>query len=483
MISHLTVTYLLNALWQIPLIVGVAAICISLLKNIPARHRHFLWTMTLVLSFTLPLLSLNRMSQATNSATVTNPSEDYSVTATADEPDDGLLSIANLRNSPRPSVRLPLPLTAICASLYLLFLMYRVGRLWQSWQATIRIKRYSYPIVLPESITAIVNRCQTVLRLQGIPVLCRPQMSDPLTVGIWSPTIILPEYLIKDASTELLTAAVGHEMAHIRRRDFGFNILYEILYVPISFHPVAALVKRRIDETRELACDESVTEELMDKHSYARSLVSFVSSVAPRGRHAHTLGVTDANILEERVMKLLTGKTQISKRLTILSVTIASMILATVAVGAANFSLKITQQQQAAATTQNPASLFVGTWTGKRRPDDIADYSLRFSLKGSTLEGEALDVGRRQDVDKAGKKLEDPKKIRENWVKLQKVSLNGTTLSFALKDGKGRSQDATMKLINDNEALVEFVAEVRTPSGSDVKKSTETISVRLTKQP
>src|SRR5215207_6487463 len=109
MISHLTVTYLLNALWQICLIVGVAAICISLLKDILARHRHFLWTMTLVLCFTLPLLSLNRMSQATaDSTTSTSQTEDYSVTAMADEPDAGLLSIASLRNNPRP-VRLPLP--------------------------------------------------------------------------------------------------------------------------------------------------------------------------------------------------------------------------------------------------------------------------------------------------------------------------------------------------------------------------------------
>ena len=131
------------------------------------------------------------------------------------------------------------------------------------------------------------------------------------------------------------------------------------------------------------------------------------------------------------------------------------------------------------AAAQDTANLFVGTWRGKRNPDDIADYAIRLSMDGGKLAGEALDVGKRQDIDKKNQKLAAGRKTRESFVKLQSVSANGTTLSFRIKDGTGRAQDATMKLVSDNEALVEFTGERRWPNKST---TTEAFSIRLKRQ-
>jgi hypothetical protein len=131
------------------------------------------------------------------------------------------------------------------------------------------------------------------------------------------------------------------------------------------------------------------------------------------------------------------------------------------------------------ASAQDTTNLFVGTWRGKRNASDTADYALKLSLDGGKLAGEALDVGIRQDMDSSGKPNGSPKKLREGYVKLQSLSVNGTTLSFRLKDGKGRSQDATMKLVSDNEALVEFVGERRWPNKPS---TTENFSIRLRRE-
>ncbi len=131
------------------------------------------------------------------------------------------------------------------------------------------------------------------------------------------------------------------------------------------------------------------------------------------------------------------------------------------------------------ASAQDSTNLFVGTWRGKRNPDDTADYAIRLSMSGGKLAGEALDVGKRQDVVNKNDELGPVKKTRESFVKLQSVSVNGTTLSFRVKDGKGRAQDATLKLVSDNEALLEFTGEKRFPNKAT---TTEPISVRLKRQ-
>src|SRR5262249_47515633 len=116
---------------------------------------------------------------------------------------------------------------------------------------------------------------------------------------------ILPESM-REASDELLTTAIGHELAHIARRDFAWNLRCELVYLPISFHPAAAWLRREIDRTRELACDELVTSRLLEPEVYARSIVSIAATMSGLPRPGYTLGVFDGDILEERIRRILT---------------------------------------------------------------------------------------------------------------------------------------------------------------------------------
>ena len=74
------------------------------------------------------------------------------------------------------------------------------------------------------------------------------QITVPITVGRQS--VVLPEALFDSAASDLLSAAMGkHEMAHIKRRDFAFNLCYQLLSMPLAFHPAVVFIKRRINET------------------------------------------------------------------------------------------------------------------------------------------------------------------------------------------------------------------------------------------
>jgi hypothetical protein len=149
-------------------------------------------------------------------------------------------------------------------------------------------------------------RCAESFGLSGIRLLTLRSISTPVTAGSLRRVIILPESLLSSTDTDALATAIGHEMAHLTRHDFGLNVLYQLLALPIWFHPATWLILRGIEKTREMACDELVTEKLLDRGVYARCLVSFAAAaIAPAVQPSYLLGVFDGNILEQRVQRLL----------------------------------------------------------------------------------------------------------------------------------------------------------------------------------
>jgi beta-lactamase regulating signal transducer with metallopeptidase domain len=119
--------------------------------------------------------------------------------------------------------------------------------------------------------------CQCDFRASDV-VQIRFSKTVPVpTIGVLNPIIILPQQLLAEANDEVLTSAIGHELIHVRRRDYALNFIYELLYLPLLFHPAAALIRRRIRQTRELSCDELVAERVLNAEIYARSLVKLAS--------------------------------------------------------------------------------------------------------------------------------------------------------------------------------------------------------------
>jgi hypothetical protein len=112
---------------------------------------------------------------------------------------------------------------------------------------------------------------------------------------------------------ETLVSVIGHEVAHISRRDFAINFTCELASLPISFHPLTYLIKREIERAREVACDELVTDRLLAPQAYARSLVRVANATVPHSA-ALVLSILDGNILEERIMRLTHARTLLSRR-------------------------------------------------------------------------------------------------------------------------------------------------------------------------
>jgi beta-lactamase regulating signal transducer with metallopeptidase domain/uncharacterized membrane protein YkoI len=339
-ISQLLLTFLLNACWQIALVAAVASLCTWLLRKAPARQRHLVWVAALVISLGLPVLTT---SQLLSRAFFSAPATQQTVIA---PPVTSQVPSVELNSSEIPAtsdlktpVQINGNLVAGLVALYALFLFYRGVKLFRAWRRTRAVKRSAHPVDLPESVKAILGRCQTAIGVTRFQILNSPTVPVPITVGFRKPLIILPEQLLREGDADVLTSALGHELVHVQRRDYLLNLIYELIYLPLSFHPAAALVRRRINQTRELGCDETVAEKLLTAEVYARSLVQLAGSAGPWGRATITVGITDADILEVRIMSLLSRPRPNVRRKKLLLVAV-SLLLAVPCVAAASFAFR-----------------------------------------------------------------------------------------------------------------------------------------------
>jgi TonB family protein len=301
-ISRSLLTFLLNSLWQIPLAAAVAALACRFMRNGPASHRHAVWVAALAAAILLPLASVRqREPSATPQFDPSLASQGAAAAQSAPRP---------AAQTPRAILPAPAPRTisiaqttaAVLLGAWFLTVLLRLARLAWAFARTLQIRRSAYAPPIPDLLERVWNRCQEAYSLTGVELLFSERISGPVTAGS---AIILPVSLLAETSEDVLTTAVGHEMAHIARQDFACNLLYELLQLPVSFHPGAWLIQRGIERTREIACDELVTQRLIDAGVYARSILSIAGGMRALPGPGYTLGVFDGDILEERIRRLV----------------------------------------------------------------------------------------------------------------------------------------------------------------------------------
>jgi len=164
--------------------------------------------------------------------------------------------------------------------------------------------------------------------------------------------LLLPTGFLDRLLPEELDAVLAHEFAHMRRADFAKNLLYGVAALPVAYHPLLWLTRRRLAETRELVCDAMAAEAIGERESYARSLLRLARMLsdgsAPKILHA--IGILDANIFERRVMHLTRKNLEITggRRLAIA----AACVVVAVATCTSALALRMDVTEP---STQNPA--------------------------------------------------------------------------------------------------------------------------------
>jgi len=112
-------------------------------------------------------------------------------------------------------------------------------------------------------------------------------LPQPVTFGILKPLVLLPD-VMRNQPPEIQRAVIGHELLHVKRRDWAWLIAEEIAVCLFWFHPASWWLASRIQCAREEVVDELAILVTGRRRTYVEALLAFAdtTSVVPTAAFA-----------------------------------------------------------------------------------------------------------------------------------------------------------------------------------------------------
>ena len=343
--SEFILNFVLNSCWQIAAIFAVTWVGSMLLKSGPARYRHALWIVALSACLVVPLLTTTRFVPAWISRlqVVAPKASMEKVLPAAIQQTDENLTVDHLVTRRAKPINTTTQTALFLTLAYGVFVFGAGVRLVRFWRRKERLRRSATHASLPLEVEFATERCRRILGVRDVTVARSPNARVPYTLGARRPLILLPEAFCCADEPRLLSV-IGHEMAHVARRDFLTNLICELISLPISFHPLTLLIKKQIDRTRELACDELVTKHVLEPKVYARSLLWAADVSRQYASQTFMLSIFDGRILEERIMRLTRKNRRVGTGVARVIMLVTVLLLSVSAISLSMFSLELQTQ-------------------------------------------------------------------------------------------------------------------------------------------
>jgi beta-lactamase regulating signal transducer with metallopeptidase domain len=127
----------------------------------------------------------------------------------------------------------------------------------------------------PDHLLAVVARVARQLGVRPPQAAVSSQISTPMVSCLGRPRLVWPAEMSEPESVSQCEAVVAHEMAHLARRDHYFLYFESLVRLCSWWNPLVWIIRRRLRETRELACDALALAAVETPRSdYAQRLLS-----------------------------------------------------------------------------------------------------------------------------------------------------------------------------------------------------------------
>lgn len=131
----------------------------------------------------------------------------------------------------------------------------------------------------------------------------------PLVIGFFKPVVLFPVALVAQMEMKHIEAILIHELSHIRRNDYLFNLVRTLIETILFFNPFVWLTGRFIDIEREHACDDLVVDLTNTPLTYAHALLQ-LELLADQSSPVFALAATGKNQhLYQRIKRITAMKT------------------------------------------------------------------------------------------------------------------------------------------------------------------------------
>jgi beta-lactamase regulating signal transducer with metallopeptidase domain len=141
------------------------------------------------------------------------------------------------------------------------------------WQLR-RLRKSSVPVKISELDETLQRTLREFEGPRKVTLCTSASLKMPTAVGFFRPLVVIPEWAMKELSTQELNSILLHELAHLRRWDDCTNLAQKILGALLFFHPAVWWIERKLTLEREMACDDLVLERTENPRAYAECLVS-----------------------------------------------------------------------------------------------------------------------------------------------------------------------------------------------------------------
>jgi TonB family protein len=288
--------YLVNSLWQVPLICMAGYACARLVRRIGPQAEQRVWVTALLSGAILPACGIAGAWMPHGFGTGAQAAGTVQV------------EVGRFTQTAGTALHLSPRLRDGAVIVYLGIVLFLCGRLLWGLIQSEELRRRSRKLTLSREWETVWERYCRSFAVSDVEIASTPGIAGPLTLGLRRRMLLVPSDFMQTAEANDVEAALGHELAHIRRRDFAKNVLYELISLPVSYHPMTRWLKSQVRESRELVCDAMAAEFVTTREHYARSLLRLSSLMLNQTRavNIHAIGIFDANILERRVMNLMT---------------------------------------------------------------------------------------------------------------------------------------------------------------------------------
>ena len=189
-------------------------------------------------------------------------------------------------------------------SLWILGMLLLAARALGGWWQLEQVRRRARTLV-PEELERSFHRiCKQLQIRQQVALRVSSEVISPLAMGVWRATVILPVSTVMGLPMEELEAVLAHELGHIRRWDYLWNLLQTAIESVLFFHPSVWSLSRTVRERREICCDEIAVQSCAGATVYARALLRLEEQRTIQLRLAMALNGCNGSLLQ-RVKQVL----------------------------------------------------------------------------------------------------------------------------------------------------------------------------------
>ncbi|MEM8583466.1 MAG: M56 family metallopeptidase [Bacteroidota bacterium] len=263
--------FVLHAVWQLGLVAMICWLLLTVFRDAPARRRYFIAYSGLVLGALWSGYTFLQLAWLPELAGTPSTADHFLQAALYNEQTIDIFVPAAEQTSSWFGF--------LIAQIYWLGIAWMVGVCWYALRLGYGLRQVGN--LKTDGITSAAGYWETrftelVLAAGLDPNRVQIRLStkalEPVTLGFLRPLIIIPYSLVGEIPPAQLEAILWHELGHVSRNDYFFNLIQRLLLSFFFFHPAAHWLSRQIDREREHACDDFAIGQSSNPHALVRAL-------------------------------------------------------------------------------------------------------------------------------------------------------------------------------------------------------------------